>query len=587
MPDGSIRWVVVTGRVEGGTDGRSAPAMFGTAADITDYKRSQQLLRSNEERQAFLLTLSDTLRSLTDPVAIAAAASRLLGEQLGASRVYGGEVIDDMVLVQGDYAASGRPMEGQLRLSSLGQPVVETYRRGARLVVADVHVHPAFQGEDLSGYEAAGAVGAIVIPMRRSDSLGALFVVTSPVPRAWSDAEVELADEVAQRAWAATDGLRREEALRESETRFRLLVENITDYAIYRTNARGVITDWTEGAARVKGYAAHEVIGRHVSMFHTPDDVASGTVERVLEEAARSGRSEHETWKVRAGGERFWANEITTALHDATGKLVGFTRISRDLTAQRRIEAEREELLERERTRREAAEAFMAVMSHELKTPVTSIYSAASLLRKSPGRPDLTELVDDIEEEADRLLRIVDDLLVLSGVERGVILLAPEPILVHHTLAEVLGTVERRFPDVDFEVERSGPTADRARGCHRPPPGHQQPADERGEVRRSRRPGPCRDLGHGRVRRRLGPRPRPRPRPGPGRAFHALPSGAAYGQAFVGDRHRPLCRTPARRCAGRDHRRGATTRRRLALLVRAAGRPGRRDRVRPGRPGVP
>jgi signal transduction histidine kinase len=98
----------------------------------------------------------------------------------------------------------------------------------------------------------------------------------------------------------------------------------------------------------------------------------------------------------------------------------------------------------------------MAVMSHELKTPVTSIYSAASLIRKSPGRPDLSELVDDIEEEADRLLRIVDDLLVLSGVERGLIMLSPEPILIHHALADVLATVEHRFPDVTFDLERTG-----------------------------------------------------------------------------------------------------------------------------------
>jgi PAS domain S-box-containing protein len=428
------------------------------AADLVDRDRAAEAMRTSEEEQAFMLALNDTLRSQTEVTAVMSAASRLLGERIRANRVFVGEVVDDVVLVHGDYAATGLPMEARHPLASWGAPVVEAYRNGEILTVADVFAHPSFGGEDAALYEATGSAGAIFVPMPRSDDWGTILVATSPKPRAWSHADQEVVVEVARRTGAALDALRQDEALRESEARFRTLVENITDYAIYRMNASGIITDWTEGAARVKGYAAHEVIGRHVSMFQTPEDIAAGTASRVLQEAARTGRAEHETWKVRAGGERFWVNEITSPLRDATGRLVGFTRISRDLTAQRQAEVDREAQLEQERDRREAAEAFMAVMSHELKTPVTSIYSAASLLRKAPGRPDMTELVDDIEEEADRLLRIVDDLLVLSGVDRGLILLAPEPIEIHHELADVVAMVGRRFPDVVFGTDRRGGT---------------------------------------------------------------------------------------------------------------------------------
>ena len=246
-----------------------------------------------------------------------------------------------------------------------------------------------------------------------------------------------------------------EAARNESEARFRTLVDNIPDFAIYRIDPSGIVTDWTQGAARVKGYAAAEVVGRHLSMFYTPEDVADGIPERELQEAATSGRAEMETWKLRKGGERYWSHEITTVLRDDQSKLVGFTRITRDRTESRRVEAERHDQLVRERKGREAAEAFLGVLSHELKTPVTSIYGTASLLARHPERyPErLRELLEDISDESERLVRIVDDLLVLSGVERGLLRLSSEPILPSHVVKEVVSQVGRRYPDVEIEVD--------------------------------------------------------------------------------------------------------------------------------------
>jgi PAS domain S-box-containing protein len=240
---------------------------------------------------------------------------------------------------------------------------------------------------------------------------------------------------------------------RRADERLHSIVDNIRDYAIYAADPSGVITEWTDGAARVKGYSADEVVGRHVSVFYTPEDIAAGVPQGELEEAARDGRAEYETWKVRRSGHRFWANEITTAIRDADGRLVGFTRISRDLTFQKELEEEREKALDVERNRREAAEAFLSVLSHELRTPVTTIYGTASLIAREPDRDDLVDLVGDVQEEADRLVRMIDDLLVLSRADRGLVQLSPEPILLQRTIPDILAEVERRGPLAKYVLD--------------------------------------------------------------------------------------------------------------------------------------
>ena len=135
-----------------------------------------------------------------------------------------------------------------------------------------------------------------------------------------------------------TDRKRAEEAAREREQRFRTLIQNIPDYAIFMLDPGGVVVEWTEGAQRVKGYTAEEALGQHLSLFFTPEDIAAGAVERELAEAAEHGRAEREQWRVRKGGERFWVNEVATAIRDGGGNLVGFTKISRDLTDRKRMQ---------------------------------------------------------------------------------------------------------------------------------------------------------------------------------------------------------------------------------------------------------
>ena len=152
-----------------------------------------------------------------------------------------------------------------------------------------------------------------------------------------------------------TERKRAEEALRASEERFRTLIENIRDYAIFMTDAHGFVTEWTKGAERVTGYAAEEMLGRHLSMFYTPEEAAAGDPERELAQATEEGRAEREAWRVRKDGERIFVNEIATAVRDDEGRLAGFTKISRDLTERRRAEEALRESEERYRLAADAA----------------------------------------------------------------------------------------------------------------------------------------------------------------------------------------------------------------------------------------
>ncbi|TPL88717.1 PAS domain S-box protein [Mesorhizobium sp. B2-3-12] len=118
----------------------------------------------------------------------------------------------------------------------------------------------------------------------------------------------------------------------ESERRFRLLVQGVTDYAIYMIDPEGKITNWNTGAERIKGYGAAEILGKHFSIFYTPEDQEAAVPLRVLETARKEGRYEAEGWRVRKDGAMFWANVIVDAIHDDGGELIGFAKITRDLT---------------------------------------------------------------------------------------------------------------------------------------------------------------------------------------------------------------------------------------------------------------
>src|SRR5215218_8104133 len=143
-----------------------------------------------------------------------------------------------------------------------------------------------------------------------------------------------------------TERMAAQEALRQSERRFRLLIEGVVDYAIFMLDPSGVIVNWNPGAQRIKGYTANEIVGQHFSRFFTREDRAGGLPVRLLDTAAQEGRYESEGWRVRQDGSRFWASVVVDAIRGETGELLGFAKITRDITERR---AAQEALRESER----------------------------------------------------------------------------------------------------------------------------------------------------------------------------------------------------------------------------------------------
>jgi len=231
-----------------------------------------------------------------------------------------------------------------------------------------------------------------------------------------------------------TDRRESEEQLRHSEERFRLLVEGVNDYAIFMLDVNGNVATWNNGAARIKGYRAEEIVGQHFRKFYPEDALESGWPEHELKVAAAEGRFVDEGWRVRKDGSRFWAHVTITALRDDTGRLRGFAKLTRDLTERKRTEAleasgaERETMLEAERNARLLAQRtarikdeFLATLSHELRTPLNAILGWTQLLRsRGAVEPvDFSRAMEIIERNARAQVRLIDDLLDLSRIMSG------------------------------------------------------------------------------------------------------------------------------------------------------------------------
>jgi PAS domain S-box-containing protein len=216
-----------------------------------------------------------------------------------------------------------------------------------------------------------------------------------------------------------TERKQAEEKLRESEQRFRLLVQGVTDYAIYMLSPEGTVTNWNSGAERIKGYAQDEIVGSHFSRFYTPEDRTAGVPVRALATASATGRFEAEGWRVRKDGTRFWAHVIIDAIRDELGGLVGFAKITRDLTEKKRT-AEALEAADRalfQAQKMESIGQLTGGIAHDFNNLLSVLSSGLEVLamqRGEGGNTGDTRTIESMRRAVDRGARLTQQLLAFA-----------------------------------------------------------------------------------------------------------------------------------------------------------------------------
>jgi PAS domain S-box-containing protein len=208
-----------------------------------------------------------------------------------------------------------------------------------------------------------------------------------------------------------------EQTLKASEEQFRLLVQGVTDYAIFLLDANGRVTNWNLGAQRIKGYLPNEIIGQHFSKFYTEADRQSGAPQRALETARREGRFEREGWRVRKDGSRFLAHVIIDPIRDDAGKIIGYAKITRDVTerkeAQDKLERTREALFQAQKM--EALGQLTGGIAHDFNNLLMAVLGSLELLRKRlPDDPKITALLDNAVQGAERGTSLTQRMLAFA-----------------------------------------------------------------------------------------------------------------------------------------------------------------------------
>lgn len=233
-----------------------------------------------------------------------------------------------------------------------------------------------------------------------------------------------------------------EQTLRESKERFELLISGVRDYAIFMLDPQGKIMTWNDGAQRITGYTADEIIGKHCSCFYTVEERTEDKAAHELEMAVQTGRCEEEGQRTRKDGSQFWANVIISPLYDESGKLTGFAKVTRDISERKEVE-------------RRVSE-FYSTVSHELRTPLTSIRGTLSLMDK--GRlGELPERAQNLTKialsESERLIRLINDILDIRKIEAGKLELKLEDLdaseIIHSTFQALASTAQ------EFSVQLS------------------------------------------------------------------------------------------------------------------------------------
>jgi PAS domain S-box-containing protein len=263
-----------------------------------------------------------------------------------------------------------------------------------------------------------------------------------------------------------------EESIRQSEERYRLLVQQVADYGIFMMDEKGRIISWNEGAKNLKGYVAEEIIGKYFSIFYPEEDILNGKPAYELTEARAVGKYEEEGWRIRKDGSRFWANVVITAVYNSRGILMGYSKVTRDLTERKEAERALRESYERFRTLAEELkitndelsfandelEQFTSIVSHDLQEPVRTIKSFLQLIEinlLSAQYTDIETYISKAINAANRMKELIQNLLHYSQLSKGEMVMQQVSVqeIVNEALQNVKTSADASNAEITFETE--------------------------------------------------------------------------------------------------------------------------------------
>ncbi|MEP6521791.1 PAS domain-containing protein [Microcoleus vaginatus DQ-U2] len=427
--------------------------------DTSERKRAEEILQRAAEFDAFRVSLADALRPLADPVEIQATASRVLGEYLGANRVAYFEVRGADYVVERDYVNGALAIAGNYSIDSFGPKLLAAYRTGRAVSASDVEADPNLSPDQRSAYAAIEIGAYIGIPLVKEGEFVAGLAVHTSEPRAWTLEEVSLAEEVAERTWAAVERTRAEAALRDSEELKQRILQSSQDCIKVLTLDSEIVY------INPGGFCLLEIDDPSLVLNTCWQDIWQGKYyenAKAAIAAAKAGKvGQLQGYLPTCKGTPKWWDIIITPVRNTTGEVTQLLAISRDITKQKQAETELERMLAQEQVARESADRanrikdeFLAVLSHELRSPLNPILGWSKLLQQRKLDAAKTAMaLETIERNAQLQVQLIDDLLDISRILRGKLILTVMPVDLSKVISEALETVRLAAEAKAIEID--------------------------------------------------------------------------------------------------------------------------------------
>lgn len=406
-------------------------------------------LHQANQLNAFRVKLADALRPLTDAEEIQAIAARILGESLGATRVIYIEVVSggEEVIVHRNYTNGVAELSGRYRLEDYRRNLTADHEIGRTQVVTDIPNNLKYTVTEKARYREIDIAAHIDVPLIKNNQFVALLAVQQSMPRQWTETEVKLAEETAERTWADVERARIEGALRESEELKQRILESSKDCIKVLTLNSEIVYINIGGLCLLEVDDPTLVLNTCWLNFWQGENYENAKTALVAASEGSIGQFQGDL-PTHKGTPKWW-DIIITPVRNSAGQITQLLAVSRDITKQKQAETERERLLAQEQDAREQAETanqvkdqFLAVLSHELRSPLNPILGWTRLLQN--GKLDAArqrEALATIERNAKLQTQLIEDLLDISRIMQGKLSLTVAPVSLTFVISAAVETV--------------------------------------------------------------------------------------------------------------------------------------------------